>query len=287
MTEDEKFIRELTGALKNSTEEATDLKEETWKNIRSELFPTQIKKRPFTWRKGILAACSGIAVMTIIFFALVTDMFTDEIKMNPNQDSNDIDEVKDLPAQDNDTKQDHKETEKQQLLEERFPKEKQAEIEMEGDKYPITVHLATNEELRYIIYYDKAFYKFVSEAGIDRIVSISDDHELDVPEVAMEIKYISEQTETKVIENIKNGLNKEGFFILREEKVETPIDGYMIEAIQDENGGVWNTAVHRYYIKSNKDGSLFVFKQMFFVEAFEGHAIRFNQMLESFQQIVD
>ena len=282
MSKDKVLENEFKNRLKKETQEATRLKEETWNNISRELFPSKIKKTRTNWMKGFAATLGTVAVVVIMLFVFVTEDFTDETQNDSMQGINDPDTEGDDGVEDI---EDDTEDPEQALLKDRFVHEKQVEVELEGMKEPIQVQLATNEELKYIIYVDKDRYRFIQGEEIDEIVLID---ELDdrYPEVGMEIQHITGLTIEEVTVNIKESLANDGMSIVLEESVNWPIDAVMIEGQGAEGDQVqWDTPVHRYYITVGENDSFFVFKHKFFVEAWEGLATRFDWMLESFEVV--
>lgn len=287
---DKKLESEFKNRLEKETEEITELKDETWNNISRELFPEKDKKTRTNWVKGFVAALGTVAVAAIMFFVFVTGDFTDETQNDLPQENPTQDEVaegaNDPDPEDKDIGEDTEDNDidNEPPLKDRFPQEKEIEIEVEGDKETVQVQLATNEEWGYIIYFEKGRHQFIQGEEMDKIVSARDPVE-GYPEVSMEIRKITGLSTEEVVTNIKESLASDGMTIIREEEIDRPIDGLMIVGEGNENGVVdWDTPVHSYYITEGKNDSLFVFKHIFFVEAGDGNP-RFYYMLESFEVI--
>src|SRR5690625_1739700 len=285
---DKKLESEFKNRLEKETEEITELKEETWNNISRELFPEKNKKIRTNWVKGFAAALGTVAVAAIMFFVFVTGDFTDETQNDPVQNDPIEDEVtertNDPDTEDKDIGEDTEDNEfdNEPPLKDRFPHEKEVVIEMEGMKEPIEVQLATNDELRYIIYFDKDGYQFIPGEEMDEIIFALDEG---YPEVGMEIQHFTDTTSEEVTEHVIESLAHEGMDVTREDLINWPIDAVMIQGVGDRDEGFRDAPVHRYYITEDENDSFFVFKQKFFTEAWEGHALRFDYMLESFESV--
>ena len=285
---DKKLEGKFKNRLEKETEEITELKEETWNNISRELFREKDKKTRINWMKGFAAALGTVAVAAIMFFVFVTGDFTDETQNDPVQNDPTEDEVtegtNDPDTEDKDIGEDtgDNEIDSKPPLKDRFPHEKEVEIEVEGDKETIQVQLATNDEWGYIIYFDKDLFKFIQGEEMDKIVFTTDPVE-GYPEVSVEIQKITGLSREEVVTNIKESLASDGMSIIREEEIDRPIDGLIIVGEGSENGVVdWDTPDHSYYITEGANDSLFVFKHISFVEARDGGP-RFYHMLESFE----
>ncbi len=255
--------KQIEQLLKKQTEDAVNLKEETWNKINSELFSsttgnTSKRKKK---KKGIgitIAGLSVAAIITIFFLGMTTE---------PGQAM--FHNLKDM-----------------------FIQEKQEEIELEGQKEDTNVQLEVNEELRYIIYIDEERYKMVEGETIDRIETIEPLGDR-YPDVKMEITRFENTSTEEVLEEIKQTIEKDDELELRrEERVTEPIEAEMIQGMGPETtnesgktGHQWDTPIHRYYVTDEIDGQVFVIKQAYFLEAAEGHGARFHYMLESFQVV--
>lgn len=242
--------------LKAETDDIAYLKEPTWKNIQDELFPSQIKN-PRKRRVGRLVAILSMAVITAVIWAGLTTTTGKALIQN----------LKDM-----------------------FVPEKDIELRIEGGKEETHVELETNESLRYVIYVDKSRYKLIEGEASDKIVpnpALDDQY----PEVSMEIIQ-KEVEEVEVIQDIKRELDDLDMELTDEEKIDTPFAGTKISAIgksytneHGKTGTQWDTPVHRYYVTTKRSGQVFIVKQIYFLEAAEGHGARFNAMLETFEVV--
>ncbi|WP_010648540.1 hypothetical protein [Oceanobacillus massiliensis] len=257
----DKMEQQMEQILKKQTEEAMNLKDGTWNKINQELFSStaelKVKAARKVKRKGRVFAIAGlstVAIITILFFGMMTD-----------QGQAMIQNLKDM-----------------------FVEEKQEEIELEGHKEDTNVQLETNEELRYIIYIDEDRYKMVEGDLVDRIETIEPLGER-YPEVYMEITRMDDTTTKEVEAVIKDAIEADPKMELhREESVTVPIEAEMIQAMgsgYSSDGGQWDTPIHRYYVTDEDEGQVFVIKQVYFLEAAEGHGARFSYMLESFKVV--
>lgn len=239
--------------LKKETDSASGLKDETWNKINRKLFPSH-NTRKKRGRRRIISGLTAAAIVAITIFGM-TDTGQAMIQ-----------NVKDM-----------------------FVEEKQREIQIEGTKEDTEVQLEANEELRYVIYIDDSRYKMVEGDASDRIVP---DQELAdrYPEVSMEVKRKENTTTEEMVESIKKSLESHEMELRQEEHVNTPIEGVAIRGIGPEytndagkTGHQWDTPIHKYYITETENEQVFVIKQMYFLEAAEGHGARFDYMLESFE----
>lgn len=230
------------------------LKERIWKSIMNDIQPKKKRKRGMRWGVGL--ASVAVLLIGFVFFSMYTD---------PGQAT--IQRIKDL-----------------------FVEEKKEEIEIEGQKEETNVHLEANEELSYVIYIDEERYKMVKSEEGDRIEML-EEVEGDFPEVYMEISRRDNTTTEEVKESIRQEiLNQDNMGIRREERTAEPIEADMIQGMgldgtgdQEAFASEWNTPIHRYYITDTQNDQVFVIKQVYFLEAAEGHGARFHYMLESFE----
>jgi len=279
------FDDEVKKRLKEETNDIAGLKDEVWNNINRELFPAETKRKRTNWVKGFAATLGTVAVAAIMLFVFLTGDFTDETQNDPVQNDPSKDDVtegtNDPDKEDNDIGEDTEDNEPP--LKDRFPHEKEVVIEMEGmEQPPIKVQLATNEELRYIIYFDKDRYQFTPGDEVDEITFAEELLE-GYPEVGMEIQHFTDTTLEEVTKHVIKSLVHEGMDVTKEDVINWPIDAVMIQGDGDRDEGFRDAPVHRYYITEDENDSFFVFKQKYFTEAWEGHALRFDYMLESFE----
>ncbi|MGJ9458313.1 hypothetical protein [Oceanobacillus sp. CF4.6] len=256
-----KLNKRIEQLFKRRTKDAVNLKNETWNKIDSELFssaPDITKNKKRRGKRLVIAGMSIAAIIAILFFGINTE---------PGQAM--FHGLKDM-----------------------FIEEKQEEIELEGQKEDTNVQLETNEELRYVIYVDEDRYKMVEGETSDRIETLEPLPE-QFPEVYMEIIRMDDTTTEEVVAAIKQEIdNDKDMEFHREESVTEPIEAEMVQGMGPEytnefgkTGHQWDTPVHRYYVTDEDEGQVFVIKQVYFLEAAEGHGARFHYMLESFQVV--
>ncbi|WP_249869434.1 hypothetical protein [Oceanobacillus saliphilus] len=254
--------RKIVRLLKKHTDDAAELKEVTWNRIDQELFSSVSDTKTFQ-RKGrgkgfVIAGLSTAAIIAILIFGFMTDTGQAMI----------------------------------QNLKEMFVEEKEEEIELEGQKEDTNLQLETNEELRYIIYIDEDRYKMVEGETSDRIETKETLGDM-YPDVYMEITRVENTTTEEVVAYIRETVENDGDMeLVKEEQITEPIESVLVQAIGPaytnefgKTGHQWDTPVHRYYITDEYEGQVFVVKQVYFLEAAEGHGARFEYMLESFQVV--
>lgn len=235
--------QQIKDHLLQETEVSTDQKEETWNKIETELFSS--KKKKYTKKYRWRLAVGFAALVFLVVFGSSTDMVQGMIE-----------NIKSL-----------------------FVEEKQQEIELEGMKEEENVQLEVNQELNYVIYFDHDRYKLEEGESGDRIVPIQELEER-YPEVSMEIIKESNTSTEEVVERIKQEMD--GLEIRAEEKVSEPMESISIRAIKEGESN-WNTPVYQWYITPTEEEQVFVIKQSYFLEAAEGHGVRFDYILESFE----
>lgn len=249
------FDKNLQTKLNEKTNEALEMKDVTWNKIEQELFINQKgEMNKMKNKKRLIKSIVSVAAVGILSFGLTTD--TGEAFMKG--------------------------------LKEMFVPEKQVEIIIEGEKENKNVELEVNEKSNYIIYVDKSKYKLINEDGKDKILPKNELGEK-YPEVSMEIEQKINTSLEKELEEAKDATT-EKFDVVKEEKVETPINGtvlYLTGKISKNDAGKidsnWDTPVYVYYFVEGTKGEIFVITQKYFMEATEGHGMRFDSMLESFE----
>lgn len=177
-----------------------------------------------------------------------------------------------------------------QSLRDTFVEKKPQEIEIEGQTEQTNTQLETNEELCYVIYIDEERYKMVKGEEADRIEML-EVIEGDFPEVYMEISRVEDTTTEEVMANIREEiLSEENMGVRREGRVTEPIEAEMIQGMgvdgtgdEEAFGHEGTTPIHRYYVTDTQNNQVFVIKQVYFLEAAEGHGARFHYMLETFE----
>jgi|SRR5690625_384351 len=243
---DDEQIKKL---LKRWTNVDKSIQKQTWEQIEGQLFP----KRPakYIW----VAALTTVVVLMFVTFGLITQTGQAVVQ-----------EIKDI-----------------------FVPEKQQDVVIEGNKETTDVKLNMNESLDFIIYVDEDGYKMEQTEDVARIVTKEPLGDI-YPDVYMEISQMNGEPKEKIIESIKDDLQKEQMLIFREEEVTEPIEATMIlgferDDVTDDIRHGWDTVVLKYYLYEVSDEQFFMIKQVYFQEAMEGHGVRFDYMLESFEVI--
>lgn len=192
----------------------------------------------------------------------------------------------DLPDKDNKESTNTGDTPTQKLSD-MFEKEKDVEIELEGMKEPIHIELATNEDLRYIIYVERDRYTFTQGEKSDKI-ELTEPLDARYPEVAMEIRKADVSTVEEAIEIVEKEIVEEGMQLEYSEETTNPLKATMFLAWEKVPEGSYHqsdSALHEYYVTKDQLGRIFIIKQMYFLEGAEGHGVRFDFMLESFEVV--
>jgi len=249
---DEKIIE----LLRKETEIDHALQEETWEKITKRLNKgKREEKRPK--RRKWLAAISVAALILLVVIGSLTE---------PGQAM--IRNIKD-----------------------RFVTEKEIEIDIEGQKESSNVQLEMNEQLNYVIYLDEDHYRKQKVDDLTRIVPKEPLGEA-YPDVYMIIRKQDGASVDKIINDIKEELTQDSFAILDIQQVTEPIKSTMIYATENsvvEDGELmhleWDTPMKRYYIVPTDQDTSFIIEQLYFSEAEEGHGVRLDKMLESFEII--
>ncbi len=241
---------QLRDYLMKKTDPSEAYIETTWEKVQAQLVSERVEKpRMKKWRAVLIAA--AVLLISVVWAGLSTATGQAII----------------------------------QDIKKMFVKEKDVELEIEGMKEDVHVHVETNKELDYVIYIDESRYKMVKGEGTDRIIPnppIGDDY----PEVVMEITRIEGATREAKMAQIKQEIASEQMEIRQEEKTNVPIEGIVIRAI-GKGDSQWDTPIYRYYITETQQDQFYVIKQLYFLEAAEGHGTRFDAMLDSFEIITE
>lgn len=277
MKKDDHFEHELHRQLKQATDKAVFLKEDTWKNIEQQLFTDRKGKSIWKKRVGIsIGMVAAAAMLLVMIFS--SGLFTSDMAEEPDgPDVSKGDLGHDDPVKGN----------PEGRLADQYEQEKQMEVAPEGMKEMVDMQLAVNEDLRYVIYYDKDNYEFIlretNDEDLLQSIGVRDDR---YPPVGM---YIMKQTNTTLEEQIdfvKEDIEEDGMSITGENETNEPFDAYVITAHEgEEQQWDWDTRVHRYYITDVGNGTLFLFKQTFYIEALDGAPLRLDLMLSTFEYV--
>lgn len=248
-----KIDRKIKKALIKNTEHIEKQKNKTWENIHNELFLERIIKRRKRRKIAVIVAMAAIVMFVWVSFSTTTGQAL-------------VQEFKDL-----------------------FVSEKDVELEIEGDKEDTHVELEANEELRYVIYIDATRYKLVKSESGD-IISPEPELGDDYPETSMTINRVEDKSRQEAIEAIKQDIAQKRMILKAEEDVNLPVDATSMLAIgsseeEGEMGYEWDTPIVQYYVTKDEQGQFFIIEQKYFLEASEGHGVRFDSMLESFEMV--
>ncbi|WP_368653446.1 hypothetical protein AB4Y30_17385 [Ornithinibacillus sp. 4-3] len=220
-----------------------------------------------------------------IFTSLLLHIMNGNNEVGEGEDTEVIIPGEDTDLPEDDNREDPNETEEpEQSLADMFEQEIEVEIGIEGIPEEVTMELAVNEELRYIIYVDMERYQFVPGEGIDRI-EFTGDPEGMYPEVAMEIKPASQESLEGALAEVEEEIASEGMEIDYSEEVTEPLTATRIRAVEQGNPAEPDSPVHVYYVTEAGNGQVFIIKQMYFEIGEEGHGARFHYMLETFEVV--
>ena len=276
-----KFDKEIKKRLVKETDEAKKQFETTWNRIERDVFPERtIHKKRKRWL-AVPATILAILLAIVWVGSSTTpgqEMLLSLKGMFIEHDQKESPMDKESPV----------DKEQPPLEDHSFEEEKVTEIEIEGMKEHVRTTLEKNDELNYIIYVDASRYSFVEGEHSDTIVPNPPLGE-EYPEVSMEIRR-ENRTVEEAVEMIKEKIVHENFDLMDEEQVTKPIEGYRMLAYDPSvsNEGInWDAPIHRYYVMNEIDGDVFVITQKYFVGAEEGHSVRMDAMLESFEVISD
>lgn len=163
-------------------------------------------------------------------------------------------------------------------IKEFFAPEKEITQEIEGNKEKTDVHLHQPAESNYIIYVDEERYEFIEGEDSDKIVM--KDKPNNIPEVYMEIQQLIDKSPEVIIKDIELQIKKEYEIVHEPEIVSEPVNGWTIRAL---SGQEWNSPMVKIYVISNEDQGSFIITQRYFLEAAEGHGVRFDEMVKEFK----
>lgn len=266
--------KELQEQLKKETDVATELKKDTWLTIENDLFGKQ-KKRSWISRIAVGVGTVAAAVLLII---ISTSLLTSDQAGEQEQPEEPNEQ------QPKDPKEQQPSNEVDVPLEDQYEKEIQRERELEGQLEIVDLTLAVNEDDRYIVYVDKERYEFIIDNGEGQINFLADLDDT-YPRVGITIEQHTDTTKDELIARVKEEITNEEMMLTREETISYPLDAYAITAYASVDAYEWNSPVYHYYIYEAEKGIYFIFKQMLFMEALDGHNSIFDFMLETFKYV--
>lgn len=240
----ENFDERAKRELYKNTTPPDGIHEEIWENIEKELFQTRRTTKVKRKKKRWIP----IGITAAVF------MFLFSTRTEPGMAV--MNQIKDL-----------------------FEPEKKVIQEIEGNEEVTDVQLSEGSDADYVIYIDTSRYKMIKGEDADLITTIEPlpDH---YPDVSMEIRQIPNSAPNEVVNDVAIELRNEFPDLTEPEYVTEPVEGYQLHGIS--GGQEWDSpVVHVYVISNGKSGS-FVITERYFLEAAEGHGVRFRQMLEEF-----
>jgi len=234
----------ITDSLHKNTEDTSSLKEQTFKNIMEQIKEIERGGIIMKRKSKMPKIASMILVAIIAVMALMATTDTGQAAIGK--------------------------------IKEFFAPEKKIEQELEGNKEDVNLEL--EEKMDYIIYVDKNVYKMESENGIDRIVPKETFVE-DLPEISMTIEQReNEKPETIATELMENLKSK--FVTLEKLDIDEPVTSILVFG---HGGSNWDSVIQRYYLVDNTKEGTFIITQTYFLEASEGHGVRFDNMVKEFK----
>lgn len=260
----DKFIEE---ALKNNIEITQSDKTDVWNKIEKEAFEkksTFKKNTKFQLRYFLSTA----ATATIMVFGAQTEpgsALVDKVKLM-------------------------------------FVPEKTVQIAMEGSQEPTTMTLRRANDMsamsmatpevasiddaqpniaEYVIYIDEDRYVMNNSNGLT-VITPKLPMDAKYPEVSMEISQVENVNPDDAVANLQVDLNNEFEDVTKPENVVSPFEAITLGG---KAGNEWNSPIVKHYVFSNGKSGSFVITQRYFLEASEGHAVRFDAMLKEFSVV--
>ncbi|RQD73386.1 MAG: hypothetical protein D5R97_09465 [Candidatus Syntrophonatronum acetioxidans] len=158
-----------------------------------------------------------------------------------------------------------------------LPATKEVVMIVEGMEEVVELTLHENQQLGYYIYIDEDRYQVKELNGTDKITPLPPAD--DLPEVFMEISRAEDISPADKASQLKAELEGNYEEVSEKEEVQSPLQGYYLYAAQ---GSQWDDLAVRYYLVEDAQGNSLVIKQQLFMETWEGHGARLDQMLEEF-----
>lgn len=234
-------------ALENNINITTKDEQDVWNNIQSELYSKKKGKENDIMksnRKSLIQFIAAAAAIVILFIGSNTEVGHAIVS-----------QIKEI-----------------------FAPEKEITQKIEGNQEKTDVHLHQPTESNYIIYVDEERYEFIEGKETDKIIMKG--QSTDIPEVSMEIKQLPNQSPEDVIKDLELSIKKEYETVHGPESVTDPLVGWTIRGLK---GQKWNSPVIKVYVISNESQGSFVITQRYFLEASEGHGVRFDDMVKEFK----
>lgn len=239
----------INESLLKGTDEVTELKEVVWNNIENKLNLNEDKVVNVKARKN--------SILTFFKYGSVAAAISIVIMANTEYGHATANKIKQL-----------------------FEPNKIVSEQIEGMDEKSNVSLQEGSS-KYIIYIDEERYIMQNLDGKDIITPKVKAESY--PNVSMEINQVENKEPEVVASEIEKSLKEKYKKVDNMKKVKSPINGIFIYA---NNGSSWDDIVEKYYLVDNTKGGTFIIKQQLFLEASEGHGVRFDNMLKEFK-IVD
>ncbi|MEW9123724.1 MAG: hypothetical protein AB2421_13525 [Thermotaleaceae bacterium] len=239
---------QIKKALENGTKITQEDKQDVWNNIEREIFSEKSKGEGKTVkpkkRNPYTIFVAAAAAVVMLFIGVKTE--TGHALME---------QIKEL-----------------------FAPQKQITQEIEGNKEETNVNLQQPSKSQYVIYIDEDRYEFIEGKDKDRIV-MKNPVEGNFPEVSMEIEQVMDRTPEDVIKDIEGKIRERFKKIYEPQQINVPIKGWVVRGIDGQN---WDSAIVKAYVVSNGSKGSFIITQRYFLEAAEGHGVRFDEMVKEF-----
>ncbi|HEY4600740.1 MAG TPA: hypothetical protein VIG73_05625 [Cerasibacillus sp.] len=252
----ENWEMDVKQQLMQQTEDVTRQKTAVWLEIEGRIF--RKKRRSI---RILTTAITGAVILALLVMSVLYPPKESDQAIDPPRNSEHV------PKQD---------------LSEQFAREKTLTIELEGQLEEVAVHLEINEALNHVIYVDEERYIYQSDNQMARIEPKEPLGE-DVPEVAMEFFQKDGMTQEEVIAYTKQAMEEERMSYQTTENVLTPFEATQLVAYGERED--WDMPIHRYYLIDRGGGTWLIIKQKYFMIAEEGHAVRFDSMLQTLEFI--
>ncbi|WP_273124535.1 hypothetical protein [Bacillus weihaiensis] len=166
-------------------------------------------------------------------------------------------------------------------IKELFEPEKEIIQNIEGEEEETPLSLKKGVESDYVIYVDEERYTFVQGDNFDKIITKEPLPEM-YPEVSMEIRQIIDREPAEVVNELKGQLQEEFPELSGPEEISEPVNGFKLHGV---NGSEWDSPVLTTYVISNGHTGSYVITERYFLEAAEGHGVRFDEMVKEFHVV--
>ncbi len=240
---DDKIKKALETDMKITKED----KQDVWNNIEKELFIEKTKgdlkiMKPKKNRYRVFVAAAAAVVM--LFVGAQTEMGHAV-----------IDQIKEL-----------------------FAPQKQITQDIEGNQEKTNVNLQQSSKSDYVIYIDEERYAFIEGTERDTIV-MKDPVNGNFPDVSMEIEQIVDKIPEDVIKILDAQIREDFETVYEPQQIYEPVNGWVIRGL---SGNKWDSPIIKTYVVSNGQQGSFMITQRYFLEAAEGHGVRFDEMVKEF-----